>query len=291
MQTGFTFKGIHSGRFGIVMKTSSRPIQPELKSSVYDAPLMDGSYDFSAANSYGRAFYKDRTFVIIMQIFAADIYELQKKISRISSWLTGSGILTFDDMPFVKWNASLSTGMDYAPELSGTKAVLTATFDVKPFSEAIFDTQSGVMLDCPLALDTQMPIDISSYFTFTASSSLETEVINLGTHYVRPVFVFTENKVGISSAYAECGGKRITVSGLGSSPQKTITIDTRKHIVTGDRGYSLMRNTDGEFPELAPGRNIIRCGSNIVPCDMQVIYTPLLMYDFIPEDMEVTENA
>ena len=289
MQTGFTFKGIHSGKFGIVMKTSSRPIQPELKSCVYDTPLMDGSYDFSAANSYGRAFYKDRTFVIIMQIFAEDIYGLQKKISRISSWLTGRGTLTFDDMPLVTWNASLSTGIDYAPELSGTKAVLTATFDVKPFSEAIFDTQSGVMLDCPLPLDTQMPLDISSYFTFTAPSDVE--AINIGTHYVSPVIVFTQNTTGISSIYAECGGKRITVSGLGSSPQKIITIDTQKHTVTGSSLSNLMDHVTGEFPELAPGKNIIECGANVSPCGVQVIYTPLFMYDFVPEDMEVTQDA
>ena len=47
----------------------------------------------------------------------------------------------------------------------------------------------------------------------------------------------------------------------------------------------------GEFPELAPGKNIIEFGANVSPCGVQVIYTPLFMYDFVPEDMEVTENA
>ena len=74
MKTGFTFKGRHSDEFGLVMKTSSRPIHPEMKSYTYDSPLTDGVYDFSSANSYGRAFYQNRIFTLIMQIYADDLY-------------------------------------------------------------------------------------------------------------------------------------------------------------------------------------------------------------------------
>ena len=70
---------------------------------MFESPVMDGTYDFSAANSYGRAFYKNRVFVISMLIFADNICLLQEKLSEISLWLSGDGVLVFDDMESVEW--------------------------------------------------------------------------------------------------------------------------------------------------------------------------------------------
>ena len=44
---GFTYKGRHSSEFGIVAKTSNRPIVPEQKSYYYETPYMDGEYDMT----------------------------------------------------------------------------------------------------------------------------------------------------------------------------------------------------------------------------------------------------
>lgn len=280
MKTGFTFKGRHSDEFGLVMKTSSRPIHPEMKSYTYDSPLTDGVYDFSSANSYGREFYQNRIFTLIMQVYADDLTELQRKISRISVWLTGRGELIFDDTPFVKWNAAVLNSIDYAPERYGRKAILSVSFDVKPFSECIFDTSSGPALDMALSLDKAMPLDMNTALTFSTNTI---NVINCGTWYVRPTLIFdvSEYSGSFTSLSVECGSKKLSIGGVSSSYNlEKIIIDLEKQTVRDGKGTSLMAYFGGEFFELAPGVNTIHSAGNIAPFKTQVIYTPEFMYDF-----------
>lgn len=280
MKTGFTFKGRHSDEFGLVMKTSSRPILPEMKSYTYESPLMDGVYDFSAANSYGREFYRNRSFTLIMQVYAENLAELQHKISHISVWLTGRGELIFDDTPLVKWCASVLNGIDYAPEKYGRKAVLSVSFDVQPFSECIFDTADGPALDMPIMLDTAIPIDTEAALTFGTNTI---NVTNCGTWYVRPTLIFdvSESSGCFTNLSVECGGKQLSIGMVSSSYNlKKIVIDLEKHTVKDGNGINLMKYVSGEFFELAPGKNTIKSAGNIAPFKTQVIYTPEFMYDF-----------
>ena len=112
MRNGFYFKNKHSNDFGVTVQTQSRPIKPEMKIQTYDSPYIDGEYDFSTANAYNREFYKNRVFKMNLQISAADLSELNNKITKITTWLMGRGELIFDDTPNVKWNASVIETID-----------------------------------------------------------------------------------------------------------------------------------------------------------------------------------
>lgn len=147
MRSGFTFKGIHSSKFGITAKTRSRSVLPEMKYSSVESPLIDGVYDFSAANEYGHAFYNDRFFEIQIQAAAYNLRELEKKVSKIAVWLRGNGELRFDDMPLVKFKCSVISEMGFVPEWHGKTTVMTAVFRAEPFGECIFDTVSGPELN------------------------------------------------------------------------------------------------------------------------------------------------
>ena len=87
MRNGFYFKNKHSNDFGVTVQTQSRPIKPEMKIQTYDSPYIDGEYDFSTANAYNREFYKNRVFKMNLQISAADMSELNSKITKITTWL------------------------------------------------------------------------------------------------------------------------------------------------------------------------------------------------------------
>ena len=87
MHYGITYRNKHSSEFGVIAKTKGRSLLPDMKTSAYDMPLSDGEFDFSEANEYKRAFYKQRNFEVLMRICADNMSELQKKAVKVSHWL------------------------------------------------------------------------------------------------------------------------------------------------------------------------------------------------------------
>ena len=116
MEFGFTYKGRHTRAFGVTSRTKSRSLLPETKRYVYDAPAKDGSYDFTEANEFDRAFYKDRVFDMTLTVTASSLIELSRKAAKIAAWLTGAGTLVFDDAPLVMWQARAASDVAYTPE-------------------------------------------------------------------------------------------------------------------------------------------------------------------------------
>ena len=289
MRMGFTFNGRHSGEFGITMKTASRPVQPEVKGYKYDSPLMDGMYDFSTANGFGRAFYKNRLFVLNLMLFADNISELQQKISAVSLWLCGSGELIFDDMPLIKWRACVMNGIDYAPERKGKKAILSVTFDVEPFSYAVFMPENVILIEDEIPICAPVLLDMGDVFVYTVnpeSGSLPVlEIINTGTWYVSPKF--SMNVSGCGGVSISCGGKKLTVIGdHGAAESFDVVIDFKNKTVTYTNGRDITCNAEGEFFELMPGVNEVTVetlwdeGAEAQAYNLNVEYEPKYMYDF-----------
>lgn len=289
MKSGFTFKGRHSDEFGLVMKTASRPILPEMKSYTYETPVMDGSYDFSQANYYGREFYRNRVFTLNMQIGADNLFELMRKISRVSVWLTGRDELIFDDMPLVKWSAAVINGIDYAPERRGKKAILSVSFDISPFSECIFDTENGPCLDSAVILDSKIPLDILSVYKMTLKSQSETvlTVINPGTWYVRPK-IKIESKSGITNFKMTINDKSFMLNASGSKVVNTFYADMENSTVYTNDGENIINLFSGDFFETAPGKNeiTVSADSSAYPLEFTFTFKPKLVYDFLTEDID-----
>ena len=186
MKYGFSFKGIHTKEFaGLTVKTASRPIKPDMRDTVFTVPYMDGSQSTADKNPYGREFYGTRQFTVTMFLTAEDFSRLNKKLAKISSWLTGSGELIFDDTPLIIWDAKAAGSVDYAPERAGKKAVLSITFEVQPFGHLAWSIndgpeigQEGIYLgdNIPLGPDEQ-----SNTVTLTESRTTGTiNVLNYG---------------------------------------------------------------------------------------------------------------
>lgn len=301
MKTGFSFNNKHCREFGAVMKTVSRPIQPEMKSYIFESPIMDGTYDFSAANSYGRAFYKNRVFVISMIVYADNIHHLQDQLSQISNWLCGHGVLVFDDMESVEWKASVISGIDYFPESKGRKAILSVMFNVEPFSFSRFNVGEDVMLDAQIPLTAQTPLDwgnLSQYYIYSedATTPPAVDVFNIGTWYTRPQISLDVQ--GCSGVSISCGEKTLTVIGNHTEDESfDIVIDFDKQTVYDKDGNDLSGNVLGEFFELAPGNNTLTFETHWYDTSetqgyyAKVQYMPKYMYDFDEEIWEEIYNA
>lgn len=251
MRSGFTYKNRHSSEFGIVAKTKSKPVLPEMKSFTFESPVIDGVYDFSEANEYGRAFYNDRFFEVQLQISADSLRELEVKVSKIAVWLKGSGELVFDSQPMVKWRASVASELGFVPELKGKATVMTVVFRVKPFSFCVFDTVDGPALNSFLELDENIPIDISQMFTWSITGgdgayayvSKVIRAVNAGDVPIRPIVKITGAVKDVSLGL---GSKTLNIGISGDG----FVIDFKKQTVTDLSGQSVMSYVGGRFFEL-----------------------------------------
>lgn len=264
MRAGFKFKDKHTNDFGVTAQTQSRPIRPETKQYTSEAPLTDDEYDFSEANMHGRRMYKNRTFKMDLSVIADNLTALQKKLSKLAVWLTGKGSLTFDDSPMVKWDATVDDTIEYKPE-HGKSAVLSVVFKVKSFARLIFSVFDGPCLDDEILLDDDIPLDISSYFTFTGTGTHSHKVTNIGEVPVRPVIIVSETTDRLSLS---CNGHTLTVPG-------GCVIDCEKQIVTGENG-SLMGGASGTFFELMSGENILTISNT---AKIEISYEPRYFHD------------
>lgn len=266
MRTGFKFNDKHTSEFaGVTVRTKDRPIFPSVKEQVYSADEMDGEYDFTDIS--GHEYFNTRTFQIEFGIMSDNLSELQKRLSQLSRWFKGRGTLIFDDLPLVKWNVRVVDSVSYMPENGGRKAVLSVSYKAMPFSELIFDVIEGPCLDDEILLDSDIPLDASEFLTFSGTGTYN-NVPNISDVYVKPVITVTGATGAVSIAN---NGTSITVTHSGD-----FVIDCEKEQVYSG-STSLMKNTVGEFFELAPGTDntIIIAGSATV----QINYTPKFLYD------------
>lgn len=280
MRNGFTFNGRHSSQFGVTVKTRSRPIRPEAKRFTMDLPLRDGEYDFSASNPLGREFFYERTFTAAISVFADSLTKLQDKLTAISLWLTGSGQLIFDDIPFVVWKGKISDEIIYMPEHGGRKAVLDVSFRVKPFGFALFGTE-GPTLDCPyLKLDSLFPIGLADIYTFTVTSGNDIHILNFGDRPIRGVIKISGCAGNVSLALND---KTLDFTAVGS-----VTLDfdaQRAYTQSGEIGVG------GDFFELPPGECILRVThSNSAPLVLALSFTPEYMYGGNPFEADWSVN-
>lgn len=272
MFTGFTYKGIHTDKYGIISKTKNRPILPTQKTVTVNIKNADSEYDFSSANAYDRPFYEDRIFEVELLIQADNIYNLQNKLSSVAMWLIGGGELVFDDIPFVKWQAKVVNGVDFAPKIYGKEAVVNVQFRVKPWSESIFnsDDLANIVLGTDISLDSDIRLDPSTYFDFELSKGTNyINVINWGSYYARPIFEFAGSG---SSLTVICDDKTLKYS----NKFEELTIDTQKQCFTVS-GEPMNKYGSGEFFELKKGVNELKItvDGNI---SMKVVYTPKFIY-------------
>lgn len=294
MRFGFTFKGIHSSRFGITMITKSRSLLPETKQYYYSALAADGSYDFTEAGGRKRAAFENRSFQIVMMVCAENILRLQERVNGICSWLMGKGELVFDDIPSSIWTARVANSVSFAPEKSGSKAVLNVIFEAEPFARAQFDTLTGPKLSDAISLDSGLPMELDGEFVFTAekgSKSYSFETLNIGTWYIAPEVIIETDFSGITNLGVGCAGKRLDI--CGEIADKLI-IDNEACVVSDGAGNSLIKYTSGEFFELIPGENIITVTANKKfkrAVTVSVRYTPRFLYTDAFKNIKEAQNA
>lgn len=275
MRNGFMFKNRHSSELGVTVRTKSRPVLPSVKESITDLPCRDGGYDFSRANPFGREFYNDRIITVSLVLLDGDIYQMQKKLTELSMWLSGEGELIFDDMPFVAWYGKVSDEIIYMPEHSGRKAAMEVSFRVRPFGACVFDTD-GPTIGLPLELNSNIPIDISAGYKTTIKGVGTVNVYNFGDRPIRPVITLGKNA---REAVLSLGDKSLSFVTIGETE-----IDFEKQSVKNADGYVPMT---GDFFEFASGDNLLKITNSLTKAmTVEISFKPCFMYGEHFDDLE-----
>ena len=310
MKYGFSFKGIHTSEFaGLTVKTASRPIKPDMRDAVFTAPFMDGSMSTASNNPYGREFYEARQFSVTMFLTAVNLTSLNKKLAKISAWLTGSGELIFDDTPLIVWEARAAGAVDYAPERAGKKAVLSVSFEVQPFGSLVWSAANGPEIGQEtIRLGDNLPIGMGggNYKATIVETPSATHVAgmvftNYGDRPVRPVITM---KSVSSGASARIGTVTVSVNDSDENKMtlysgrnvKLVVADCNKHTLTDGDGMSIMGggselvNISGRFIELPPGSNRLRFSrlgiEGAGDVEVTIDFIPLYMWDI---DLDETD--
>lgn len=284
MKSGFMFKGRSSNEFGVDIQTKNRTMLPSVKNQTYGVPNMDGDYDMTEANEYGRAFYEDRVFEVTMHIYGDNLAELERKAAGIASWLTGKGLFKFDDMSS-SYNARVISNVAFTPERHGKKADVSVIFQSEAIGRADFDVSDGICLKNDVLLDSNIPLDMSGYFTKQLSAGKNyIEFVNIGDFYVRPVFNFHGSKNVTLWIYSidyipdfPDAGKKITVET--NTGRSVVSVDFEKCEATDGFTPRLADQIQGKFFEFPPGISKVGIYTD-EKCTLYIKYVPRTIYDF-----------
>ena len=129
---GFTFRNIHSSTYDIGVRSIDRSVIPELRKNEFVIPGRHGTVDF------GLNTYEKRPIPIrIGTLKNANWEALRARARNIAQWLSGKGLLIFDDESDKAYQASVYSyvGIDQIESLPG--GTLEVVFECQPFAESL----------------------------------------------------------------------------------------------------------------------------------------------------------
>lgn len=129
---GFTFRNVHSSTFGIGVKSDDRSLIPALRKNEFEIPGRHGTVDF------GLNTYEKRPINMHIGLLKNNSWnQLRLKARDIARWLSGKGMLVFDDEPDKAYNAAVYSyvGIEQIELLPA--GLLNITFECQPFAESL----------------------------------------------------------------------------------------------------------------------------------------------------------
>ncbi|MFA6809065.1 MAG: distal tail protein Dit [Eubacteriales bacterium] len=136
---GFTFRNIHSSNFKIGAKSIDRSIIPAKRKNEFVIPGRHGTIDF------GNHTYETRPISVEIGLIRNSSFgELRESARQIAKWLSGEGLLIFDDEPDKAYQASVYDyiGIEQIELMPAGR--LNVVFECQPFAESLEYRQVNV---------------------------------------------------------------------------------------------------------------------------------------------------
>ncbi len=129
MTVGFFFNNNHSREFDIAMENAARGLLPSLRRNDYEITGRHGTVD------YGNETYNTRQITVDIGFISDNVSNLQLKARDIAYWLSGKGILIFDDEPDKAYSARVYEAVSAEQLIRAKRA--SVTFECQPFATSI----------------------------------------------------------------------------------------------------------------------------------------------------------
>jgi predicted phage tail component-like protein len=139
---GFTFGDKHSSEFSIIAKSDDRSLLPEKRRNEFIIPGRDGAADFGGIN------YEKRTISVTLGIVSRNLAELRELARNAAKWLSGEGLLIFDDEPGKAYRAKVYQPLSLSNLV--TFGETSVPFECAPFAESpLYNQVTEIFSDKP----------------------------------------------------------------------------------------------------------------------------------------------
>ena len=136
-QIGFTFRNIHSSEFGIWVKSDDRTLLPEMRKEEYEISGRHGTVDFNKHPTYAKRIINMRLGSVSNETWE----ELRKDLRKLAGWLSGKGLLIFDDEPLVGYRAAVYSAVSLEQLHLLPVGAFQIPFEAQPLAEDIYYNQ------------------------------------------------------------------------------------------------------------------------------------------------------
>jgi predicted phage tail component-like protein len=138
MTYGFTFSGKHSSEFAVVSLSADRNALPPKRITEYEIPGRDGMLEYAGYT------YAKRKINITVSVIAHTLEQLRDRVRAVAKWLSGEGLLIFDDEPGKAYRAKVTEGIAVAQIVKCGECPVS--FDCQPFAEALdYDSVTAIV--------------------------------------------------------------------------------------------------------------------------------------------------
>jgi len=139
---GFKFNDQHSTTFRIVAKSDDRSLLPEKRRNEFIVPGRDGAVDF------GNNTYEKRIITVTIVLVSRNLPDLREAARSAAKWLSGDGLLIFDDEPGKAYKAKVYQPLSITQLVSSGET--TVPFECRPFAESpLYNQITETFTDSP----------------------------------------------------------------------------------------------------------------------------------------------
>lgn len=237
MSNGFTFGGVHSDAFSLLVNKKNVPITPPIENRLQEISGFDGAWDYGIS-------YSPREIDIDCTILADSKEDLKNKIRKLAGLLNprlGSRPLIFDDEPDKQYFARLSNQIPL--EQLGAFGTFTLQFVCPdPFTYAVN--------------------------LRTATFATTINITHNGTHVARPKLTVTHGGGTATITRSHTDGSKETITFTADSPSGVYVIDCKEFTITKD-GEGAYNYVTGDFFTFKEGQNTLTNSSKITQTQVE----------------------
>lgn len=175
---GFTFNNKHSSELNIISKSDDRSLLPARRRNEFIIPGRDGTLDFGSNR------FENRIITLNITLINHNLEDLRNSARAAALWLSGKGLLIFDDEKDKAYNAKIYSALSIAQLIKCGESQIS--FECSPFAESPLYNQVNADIqdsgfEIPINVEGTQETPCFMYIKNTGSDEVRNILITLKT--------------------------------------------------------------------------------------------------------------